>query len=173
MPSSFPRSSPSSKKPPKVDDLLAQGFDDLLRFGGIHDGESSGDRCAPTSATVKQYSKGRHPDGEPRGHPSEADVGRLVVTALDGRPESPLLPRGGVIQQLPGRRDDRRHAGNCRPQQGNDFLSEQGKRGVVNLLLEFSVPLLAGVGVALIAANLNPHGYHEAIHWMPFGMGNL
>ena len=48
-------------------------------------------------------------------------------------------------------------------------MSEKGKRGFVNLLLEFSIPLLAGVAAALIAANLAPHWYHEAIHWMPFG----
>ena len=35
--------------------------------------------------------------------------------------------------------------------------------------MEFSVPLLAGVAVAMLAANVAPHWYHEAIHWMPFG----
>ncbi len=48
-------------------------------------------------------------------------------------------------------------------------MSQQGRKGFVNLLLEFSIPLLAGVAVALIAANAAPHWYHEAIHWMPFG----
>lgn len=42
-------------------------------------------------------------------------------------------------------------------------------RGFVNLLQEFSVPLLAGVVVALFAANLNPEGYDDLLHWQPFG----
>ncbi len=48
-------------------------------------------------------------------------------------------------------------------------MSDQSKPGVVSLLLEFSLPLLAGVVVALIAANLAPEWYEHAIHWMPFG----
>jgi Na+:H+ antiporter, NhaA family len=41
------------------------------------------------------------------------------------------------------------------------FLSQQ-KSGFVNFLQEFSIPLLAGVACALVAANLNPDWYH---HW--------
>ena len=48
-------------------------------------------------------------------------------------------------------------------------MSEHGRSGFVNLLLEFSIPLLCGVAVALIAANTAPHWYHEAVHWTPFG----
>lgn len=48
-------------------------------------------------------------------------------------------------------------------------MSEGDRRGFVEILLEFSIPLLAGVLVALVSANLAPHWYHEAIHWMPFG----
>ncbi len=36
------------------------------------------------------------------------------------------------------------------------------KTGLVNLIQEFSIPLLAGVGCALVAANLSPEWYH---HW--------
>ena len=43
------------------------------------------------------------------------------------------------------------------------------KQSVVGLLLEFSVPLLSGVFVALLAANFFPAWYHHAVHWMPFG----
>ncbi|MBW2267578.1 MAG: Na+/H+ antiporter NhaA [Deltaproteobacteria bacterium] len=39
----------------------------------------------------------------------------------------------------------------------------------MNLLQEFSLPLLAGVAVALLAANLAPHWYHEVIEGRPFG----
>jgi len=48
-------------------------------------------------------------------------------------------------------------------------VSGQGRSGFASLLLEFSIPLLGGVAVALIAANAAPHWYREAVHWMPFG----
>ena len=44
-----------------------------------------------------------------------------------------------------------------------------GGQGIVNLLQEFSVPLLSGVVVALLAANLDPEGYEHLLHWQPFG----
>ena len=34
----------------------------------------------------------------------------------------------------------------------------------VNRLSEFSIPLILGVFVALIVANLFPHAYHEIVH---------
>lgn len=40
----------------------------------------------------------------------------------------------------------------------------------INLLREFSVPLLAGVVVALIWANLAPEGYHSFTHAPTFGL---
>jgi len=43
------------------------------------------------------------------------------------------------------------------------------RRKVVHLLQEFSIPLLTGVGVAMLAANLFPDFYHHAVHWRPFG----
>jgi Na+:H+ antiporter, NhaA family len=42
-------------------------------------------------------------------------------------------------------------------------------RGLKNVLQEFSVPLLAGIAAALLAANLAPAWYHGAVHWRPFG----
>ena len=36
-----------------------------------------------------------------------------------------------------------------------------------SLLQEFSVPLLAGVAVALLVANTYPHLYHEILEWEP------
>jgi NhaA family Na+:H+ antiporter len=39
----------------------------------------------------------------------------------------------------------------------------------VNLLQEFSIPLLLGVVVALLSANLLPEWYAHALHWKPFG----
>jgi NhaA family Na+:H+ antiporter len=38
-------------------------------------------------------------------------------------------------------------------------------------LTEFSVPLLVGVLVAMLAANLFPDAYHHAVEWEPFGHG--
>jgi NhaA family Na+:H+ antiporter len=43
------------------------------------------------------------------------------------------------------------------------------RRGFVNILLEFSIPLIAGAVVALLAANLAPDAYHAAVHWQPLG----
>jgi NhaA family Na+:H+ antiporter len=47
-------------------------------------------------------------------------------------------------------------------------MAEQ-RRDVINLLQEFSIPLLSGVVVALVAANLAPEWYEHALHWKPFG----
>jgi len=44
-----------------------------------------------------------------------------------------------------------------------------GQRGIVNILQEFSIPLLGGVAVALIAANVAPEWYEHTLHWEPFG----
>jgi NhaA family Na+:H+ antiporter len=43
------------------------------------------------------------------------------------------------------------------------------RRGFINLLQEFSVPLMVGVVAALIAANVNPEGYDHVLHWKPMG----
>ncbi len=43
----------------------------------------------------------------------------------------------------------------------------------VSILQEFSIPLLAGVAVALLAANLANDAYQAALHWMPFGHVSL
>lgn len=48
-------------------------------------------------------------------------------------------------------------------------MSDAPHRGVINLLQEFSVPLISGVVVAMLAANGMPEAYHEAVHWKPFG----
>ncbi len=48
-------------------------------------------------------------------------------------------------------------------------MSDTPKRGFLNLLQEFSIPLLTGVAVAMLAANLAPEWYHHAVHWAPFG----
>ena len=40
---------------------------------------------------------------------------------------------------------------------------------IVNILLEFSAPLLLGVVAALVAANVAPDWYLAAAHWHPFG----
>jgi NhaA family Na+:H+ antiporter len=39
----------------------------------------------------------------------------------------------------------------------------------LNFLQEFSIPLIAGVVVAMLSANLFPHAYEAALHWHPFG----
>lgn len=41
-------------------------------------------------------------------------------------------------------------------------MTQSPKKGVINLLQEFSVPLIVGVAAALLAANLAPDWYH---HW--------
>ncbi|MFT5051878.1 MAG: NhaA family Na+:H+ antiporter [Chlamydiales bacterium] len=41
-------------------------------------------------------------------------------------------------------------------------MTQSPKKGVINLLQEFSIPLIVGVAAALLAANLAPHWYH---HW--------
>jgi len=46
-------------------------------------------------------------------------------------------------------------------------VSETNKCGVINLLQEFSVPLLSGVVVAMIWANLDHESYEHVIHWTP------
>jgi NhaA family Na+:H+ antiporter len=48
-------------------------------------------------------------------------------------------------------------------------LSQSPKKGFVNFLQEFSIPLIAGVFVALIHANANHEGYHHIVGWLPFG----
>lgn len=49
-----------------------------------------------------------------------------------------------------------------------DFLKR-----TTNLLAEFSIPLLLGVVVAMLAANLAPGWYHHAVEWEPFGHVSL
>ncbi len=48
-------------------------------------------------------------------------------------------------------------------------MSEAARHGLVAELQEYSVPLLAGVAVAMIAANLSPEAYQSAVHCRPFG----
>jgi NhaA family Na+:H+ antiporter len=42
-------------------------------------------------------------------------------------------------------------------------------RRTLNLLQEFSIPLITGVVVAMFAANLAPAWYEHVLHWMPLG----
>ena len=44
-----------------------------------------------------------------------------------------------------------------------------GRRSTVALLQEFSLPLLMGVLLGLLLANVDPHGYHVLLHWSPLG----
>ena len=46
-------------------------------------------------------------------------------------------------------------------------MSETNKRGFINILQEFSVPLLLGVVVAMLWANLDHESYEHVIHWAP------
>jgi NhaA family Na+:H+ antiporter len=48
-------------------------------------------------------------------------------------------------------------------------MNDSPRRGFINLLQEFSIPLLAGVAVAMLTANLAPEWYQHAVHWRPFG----
>lgn len=47
-----------------------------------------------------------------------------------------------------------------------------GKASAIERIQEFSVPLLAGVLIAIVWANLDPHGYHEAVEHEWFGVGS-
>jgi NhaA family Na+:H+ antiporter len=46
-------------------------------------------------------------------------------------------------------------------------VSESKKRGLINILQEFSLPLLLGVVVAMVWANVDHESYEHVIHWMP------
>ncbi len=46
-------------------------------------------------------------------------------------------------------------------------MSETKKRKFINILQEFSLPLLTGVVVAMIWANLDHESYEHVIHWVP------
>jgi NhaA family Na+:H+ antiporter len=48
-------------------------------------------------------------------------------------------------------------------------MSQPNRNQVVNILQEFSIPLLAGAVVAMLTANLAESWYHGALHWTPFG----
>ena len=48
-------------------------------------------------------------------------------------------------------------------------MSDPPRTGIVNLLQEFSIPLLAGIAAAMLAANVDPDGYQRIVHWRPFG----
>ncbi|MDH3211389.1 MAG: Na+/H+ antiporter NhaA [Myxococcales bacterium] len=52
-------------------------------------------------------------------------------------------------------------------------MSERKPAGFVNLLQEFSIPLLSGAAVAMLSANLAEPWYRHALHWMPFGHVSL
>ncbi|MCZ6463055.1 MAG: Na+/H+ antiporter NhaA [Proteobacteria bacterium] len=43
----------------------------------------------------------------------------------------------------------------------------EDRRSYVNILQEFSIPLLAGVAVAMLLANLEPALYAAVLHWQP------
>ena len=43
------------------------------------------------------------------------------------------------------------------------------RNGLISLLQEFSIPLLAGVAVAMLSANLAPEWYALTIHGKPLG----
>ncbi|MDJ0788733.1 MAG: Na+/H+ antiporter NhaA [Myxococcota bacterium] len=51
-------------------------------------------------------------------------------------------------------------------------MSHTPRRSTLHILQEFSIPLLAGVPVALILANWAPHTYETLIHGSPFGAGS-
>jgi NhaA family Na+:H+ antiporter len=52
-------------------------------------------------------------------------------------------------------------------------MSVPKRNHVVNILQEFSIPLLAGAAVAMLAANFAGAWYRDALHWMPFGHVSL
>ncbi len=52
---------------------------------------------------------------------------------------------------------------------GADPVSQPAKRGLTSFLQEFSIPLIAGVFVALLHANLAPEAYEHVVEWSLLG----
>jgi NhaA family Na+:H+ antiporter len=52
-------------------------------------------------------------------------------------------------------------------------MSGAPRRAFVGALQEYSIALLAGIAVAMLAANLAPAWYDAAVHWRPFGAAEL
>ena len=48
-------------------------------------------------------------------------------------------------------------------------MTDRTNNRLVNFLQEFSIPLIVGVVVAMLTANLAPDWYTTAVHWQPFG----
>jgi len=46
-------------------------------------------------------------------------------------------------------------------------VTDQPNGRFLTFLLEFSLPLIVGVVVAMLMANLTPHAYEAAVHWQP------
>ena len=46
------------------------------------------------------------------------------------------------------------------------------KKTPIQIIQEFSIPLIAGVILSVIWANLDHHGYEALVHWSPFGGGH-
>lgn len=47
--------------------------------------------------------------------------------------------------------------------------AKNSQKTIVDILLEFSIPLISGVVVALIWANVRPESFAHFLHWSPFG----
>jgi len=48
-------------------------------------------------------------------------------------------------------------------------MTPASRRGLIEVLQEFSIPLIAGVAAAMLAANLAPDAYQRVVHWRPLG----
>lgn len=46
-----------------------------------------------------------------------------------------------------------------------------GPRTSMQILQEFSIPLIAGVVLSVVWANVSPETHHHVVHWSPFGHG--
>lgn len=51
-------------------------------------------------------------------------------------------------------------------------MSHHSQNKAIQLLQEFSIPLIAGVVFAVIWANIAPHSYHDVMHWSPWDDGH-
>lgn len=49
-------------------------------------------------------------------------------------------------------------------------MSQANQRTSIQILQEFSIPLITGVVLAVLWANVDPHGYHAAMEWHPPGL---
>src|SRR5262249_21436727 len=93
-------------------------------------------------------------------------LGRGAVAAARSHRARGARTRGGAVPRRL-RRDERIQSRPRRDRRAR--MSQPRERRFVAVLQELSIPLLAGVAAALLAANVAPGAYQRTVHWRPFG----